>query len=247
MSKAFTILFILAASLGAQSIPLSGPGSVGDHGGGGGTPMLLTHAAVVSASGGATATTAAINTTSATILVACVTNYNFDTATATVADSKSNTWAHLTDPGYGTINNTNTIFYVVNPTVGSGHTFSATGNYASITVASFSGIATVTPLDQTSTNSGAYNASATTQQPGSITPSQPNTLIVTCEVNGGSGSLTQSINSSFTITDQQNDASGSRAGTALAYLVQGAAAAVNPIWTHSEASNIQATMTSFKP
>jgi len=116
------------------------------------------------------ATTGSVDTTGATfIVIEC----NHDNASAVApTDSKGNTWtAHTryksSAPG--------TQFYsCVNPTVGSGHTFtlSSTSNYPSLGVIGFS-TATDAAIDQ---QNGATTTGSSTLASGSITPSKSSHL-----------------------------------------------------------------------
>jgi hypothetical protein len=127
--------------------------------------------------------------------------------------------------------------------VGSGHTFAANGvtSYHSIAVAAFNHTDTTANAQN---ETGAGNASATTQQPGSLTPPTANSLVVTAlEMVASSGAAT--INSGFTVLESTTDADSF--AVALAYLVQTSASAVNPTWTAPGAADrIAAAIASFK-
>src|SRR4051794_24890452 len=116
---------------------------------------LIAHAA---ANGNnSVATTGGIDTTGAGLLVAAVATYS---GSATVSDSKGNTWSPLTR--YGAGGNKIQMFWSPPSTVGAGHTFTATsaGFSATIAVAAYSGQA-ATPFDAES--------GAAADSPGSIT------------------------------------------------------------------------------
>lgn len=203
---------------------------------------LVSHTSVAS-SGGANVTTAGINTAGATLLVAVIGFLSAGGRTMSLTDSNSNTWSQLTQND-GTL--ANQTYYAVNPTVGAGHTFTGTNGgttaYGSLCVAAFSGVVTTTPFDQ---SNGAQNASSTTQQPGSITPSANNELVVTTlENNTPLNTLT--INGSYSITDQVTAVGGNTVGSGLAYWVQTTATATNPTWTQSVASAANLVIMSFK-
>jgi hypothetical protein len=187
-----------------------------------------------------TVTTAAIDTTGANLLVIAVT---FDTtATQTISDSKGNTWNALTRT---TNTSSGAVLYWSTPTsVGSSHTFSNTGtsNFSSICVMAFSGAAASTPFDQ---ENGATNSS-TTLQPGSITPSQNNEIVVTGFGFNQAGTPV-SINSSFTQpTAAIEFSSGAHYGLGMAYIIQTTATAVNPTWTRTNTQTNAARIASFK-
>jgi hypothetical protein len=201
-------------------------------------------------------TSTSINTTGATLLVMSIGQYIAIEETAPVpSDSYGNTWTlavrYDNPPNGATENQAEYLFYAANPTVGTGHTFTTTVSqgYTSQQVAAFSGIVTSSPLDQTS---GVYSGTTGggTLQPGSLTPSQNDCLIITNEGNfsGGTGA-TASVNLGFTITNQDISTYGSFCGSALAYLVQATAAAINPTWTLSTTANqydFMANMAVFK-
>ncbi len=164
-----------------------------------------------------------------------------------MADSKGNTWTQLT--GYNTGADAYVkVWYVANPIVGTGHTFTVgTGGSvdASAYIAGFSGVVTSAPFDQ---QNGATVASSATIQPGSITPTQADCLIICGLSSYDASALTATINSGFTITDQAGFSSGNYFGGGLAYLVQSTASAVNPTWAAgSSFTNAAAAIASFKP
>jgi hypothetical protein len=192
----------------------------------------------VSAAAGATATTGAIDTTGANFLCIAASNYGFNSATATITDSKGNTWTALTN--YSASNANIAIWYSKNPTVGTGHTFSGTGSYISLFVSAWSGVDTTAPFD---VENGAGNASCNSLQPGSITPAANGSLLITALSDNDVQTL--SINSSFTILNQQRNNSYATGGHA--YLIQTTAAAINPLWTAASGLNYRSvTIAAFK-
>ena len=192
-----------------------------------------------------TFTTPAVDTTGATLIVVGFTDYVAGGGTPGVlSDSFGNTWTGLgaTSASGGTIF-TSQLYYCANPTVGAGHTFTDTGTtrIGSMVVAFFTGN-TATPLDG---HTGADTLSGATEQPGSITPVANNELIIT-HSNGWTNGTTATIDSSFTIIDQETGVASQSGASALAYLVQTTAGAVNPTWTWSGSTGVAATMASFK-
>jgi hypothetical protein len=174
------------------------------------------------ASGG---TTGAINTTGASLLVALISSNN--DADVTVSDSKGNTWVGLTVQAIGAPHTR--IYYVVNPTVGTGHTFTSSGSniYTAACFAAFSGVKTTSPFDQENGQwgGGQDNSNA---RPGSITPSENNELIIAGF--GLAGPETLTIGGGYSITDQLAYSGGVNYGGAMAYLVQTTATATNQLW-----------------
>jgi hypothetical protein len=172
-------------------------------------------------------TTPAIDTTGADLIVlGVVANISGITAPT---DSKSNTWTPLTLKSGS--QEKSQIFYCQNPTTDAAHTFSVggTGQFQGVYVEAFVN-SSASPFD---VENGATVTGATSLQPGSVSPSQDDELIVAFESDdyaGGSGG-TQSIDSGFTITDQENQQSFTCLGASMSYLIQGAKAAVNPTWS----------------
>lgn len=189
-------------------------------------PQLVATAQAAGPTGG---TSGAINTTGATLLVAFVSGNGTEVNTvAAVSDSKGNTWTAR--PASSSSNTpAGKLFYVANPTVGTGHTFTLSGAniYASVEVAAFSGVTTTSPFD--GVENGISGGSTSPRQTGSITPSADNELVISAagfEYNGA-----VSVDSGMTITHQTAFASGDHFGSAIAYKVQTAATAINPSWS----------------
>lgn len=124
-------------------------------------------------------------------------------------------------------------------------TATGVGIYASVFVMVFSGAHLTSPVE---TPSGAGASGTTTVQPGSITPSQANEVIVSLVgLNGASTSI--GINSSFleaVDVPEISFASGSNYGGQMAYLIQTTAAAVNPTWTRNSANGMVAMQVAFR-
>lgn len=133
------------------------------------------------------------------------------------------------------------LYYAKQPLVGTGHTFSVTGGYLpSLCVMAFSGCHLTSPLDLEAAGGTGF---ATTVQPGSLTPSAANYLVL----QGLSFNLagTISINGSYTGLLQENRTANAMGG-ALAYWIEGAATATNPTWTTTVAASLAAIGASFK-
>lgn len=163
------------------------------------------------------------------------------TAIETIHDSFGNTFTALTvtDNTVRLIE----ILYAKNATTGGGHTLtleSSGGKLSSACMMSFNIVDTVAPFDQ---EAGHTDFGVTTVQPGSITPSEANELIVTV-VSSVSDLQNFTINSGFTEFGTEPNSQYSMSG---AYLIQGAAAAINPTWTDSTgASSMTTRIASFK-
>lgn len=215
--------------------------------------MAITLVGSVSAASpdGAGFTSGGLNTTGANFLVAAVSSYEVNAA-PTLSDSNSNAgWTGLTqqtNAGGARVR----LFYCLSPTVGSGHTFTlaGAGSYAALAVAAFSGAAASSAFDQ---QNGATDAtSLQTFQPGGVTPSEDNELLVAAVGSGTStvAASTWSIDLGFTVAETEDYTGAAHFALALAYLVQTAAAAKNPTWTFggapSAASGPVAVVATFK-
>jgi hypothetical protein len=188
------------------------------------TPALIAHAS--SSSAGCTsapAVTSALNTTGANFLVMTISDYGVSSALSAVSDSKGNTWIHLTN--YNNAQDNTTIWYAKNATVGTNHTFSASGSCISISVMAFSNMDTANPFD---VQNGNGCISCSTLQTGSVTPSTDYSLIVATLGSNGFGVI-PSINLGFTRLDFKLN--NNTETNANAYLIQTTAASVNPTWT----------------
>jgi hypothetical protein len=163
--------------------------------------------------------TAAIDTRTADLLVAFVAVQ--DGGEGTFSDSQSNTWTALTTQA-NTVDGR--LYYVFNPAVNASHTFSCNGIFPTVYVLAFSGAAT-SPFDQ---QNGTAIGSGTTIQPGSVTPTEDNELIVVGLATNGD--ITAAIDGGFTIA-QSRDNTGTGFAGAIAYLIQTTATAANPQWS----------------
>lgn len=198
----------------------------------------------VSATGNTTGAgpTSAIDTSGANLIVLTIT---YLVNSVFPVDSKSNTYTKAVDTTSSGGDQGVQIWYCFNPTVGSGHTFTVssggTGNiYPAMEVSAWSGAIT-SPLGPTA---HALSGTATSIQPGSITPAHDNALIIS----GCTSQITTStinVDSGFTITDQDPQVGGTNYGGAQAYLIQGSAAAVNPTWSNFPNNSCASAIAAF--
>jgi hypothetical protein len=213
-----------------------------------GAVTLIAHTGI---GGRSPVTTGAINTTGASLLVVTLNGYGtVDPATATVSDSKGNTWIACTSQTRspsGSVTNT-VIFYAWAPTVGASHTVTVNVNdYLGVTFTAFAGIRTSSnPLGATQNGALITATAVTTMSAGSVTPSQAGTLVF-ANLGTGDGTSTFTIGGGFTVIDQVPWVSGTNESNASAYLVQGVASAVNPVWNWSTANVATATIAYFIP
>lgn len=189
-------------------------------------------------------TTSSIDTTGATLLVAWIV-FDFTAAEPSFSDNKSNTWTSLTIQSDGAAAR-GRWRYVANPTVGTGHTVTASGttDFPAVCFLAFSGVAAASPFDVQ--NGAASSSAVTTLAPGSITPGQNNELVLVGLGVAGAISSLSIGGSGFTITDQVAFSSGAAYGADAAYKVQTTAGAENPAWSWTTAETCVAAIASFK-
>lgn len=201
-------------------------------------------------------TSGAIDTTGVGLLVvAIVWSAAFGTTQPVLTDSKGNTWTALTKQTGSGSPATSDCYLVLNYTnnaiVGSGHTFTLTGTacYGAIATQGFSGVATSSPFDvQNGTSVYTPGPTFTSVQPGSITPSANNYLLITAMSNYvDTSNSSRSIDLSFNITNQIGFDGSTFLPIAMAYQIQTTATARNPTWSWSSAQIVASSViASFK-
>ncbi len=191
---------------------------------------LIAHTFAV-ANGTTDGTSATINSTGGNLIVLGVIQNSADVP----SDNKSNTaefvTSHIASSTYASVY----LYYIKDPTVGTGHTFTVKGTYGAMGVLVFSGAATspIDPLDQYASD-GALSA-------GSITPTLDWELIFSVS----RGNETFTVDSGLTITDQITNVANTHHPASFAYLFQEVAAAIDPTWSTSDSAVATATA-SFK-
>lgn len=211
--------------------------------GGGGGFSLVAHTIAINGNA-ASITTSAIDTTGATFIVVAFDQLDAETL-ALVTDNKGNLWTALTARDSGGAGPETQLVYCISPTVGAGHTFTVS------TVSPFlvGHIAVQAWNGGTGTfdvQNGGNPAFGTTAQPGSVTPSVNNSLIITSISADNDSALPLTINSGFTVSDSMKGSGLYLFG--MAYFVQGTAAAINPTWSWAgTGSDIAAAIATFKP
>lgn len=194
-------------------------------------------------------TSSGIDTTGANLLVVAVSWYAGNgVESVTVSDSNSNTWTSLTKATNVSSGGNQRLqfFYAKNATVGASHTFTASGTafYPAVHISAWSGADTSSPFDQESVSSVQNLA---TIQPGSITPSAVNELVVTAQAHTNSIGTPMTIDSGFSSPDEVD-----RISTSLeiswAYIIETSIVAKNPTWSTPAAgtTDMVAAIASFK-
>lgn len=186
-------------------------------------------------------TSSSINTSGASLLVVAIAYYA-GAPPPTLSDlvgASSNTWVPLTSysSGIGVVK----IYYAVNPVVGSGHTFtlSGTGTFPALSVIALGGANTASPFD-------VENGSISSYQPGSVTPSEGNEVLITATIDNATGAICNTIDEGFTIADSVVNSLGNYFGLALAYLIETSATAKNPTWSGGSGSAPCSAIATFK-
>jgi hypothetical protein len=149
----------------------------------------------------------------------------------TPSDNKSNTW-HEAAYIPGAFSGATKIYYAFNPTVGSGHTFTANGDLQSGCFMAWSGATTTDPLDQVSAGANSFSP----LQPGSVTPSRDGALLVVAV--GDVQTFPPVTDSGYTDLDCVITVGGVNYSSADAYFVQSVAAAINPTVTETGSMNL---------
>ncbi len=207
--------------------------------------MYLTGLTDYSVGFGQTFTSTSLDSTGATLLVASLSDYQAVTASV-LTDSKSNTWDCSTITARSVTGaQRNRLCFSINPTVGTGHTFTVTASgtfYPGLCVAVYSNIKTTLPFDQQNGNS---NASTSTLSTNSITPGVDNELIVAAL---GMADATQSTVSMSSMTKRKELAKGAdHFGCAIGDKNQTTATTTSETWTAAAGGNgLAASIASFK-
>ena len=161
-------------------------------------------------------------------------------AAPTMTDSKGNTF--VLQQRYVPVAVSESLYYCINPTVGTGHTFTCakTGGSNSGQVRSYSAA------------NGGFDVSAidlafgsATLLPGPVTPTTNDQLIVTA-MNFDVAASVPTINGGFTNVLGDVGSGGTYLGSCSADLIQTTAAAADPTWTHPSTNNLYGIIATFK-
>lgn len=182
-------------------------------------------------------TTTAVNTTNANLIIVA-TSYLKANA-PTFIDNQGNTWSTLTlvqSSSYAC-----QVYYSFNPITNSNHTFTGgpAGNFPAVIALAFK-YAGYAPLDL---QNGA-STTGTSLQPGSITPSINDCLLISGIVYAGGSNA--SINDGYAATTIDTDFAVYFSG-GLAYKIQTEATISNPTWSWTGSVEAAAKIASFKP
>jgi hypothetical protein len=176
---------------------------------------------------GAGQTTGTIDTTGMNLITVGVT---YSSGLTSITDNKSNTYTLRAGPV--SAGDKKAFYDCQNPTVGAGHTFTATptgggptNNYGTLEVASYSGIAASSPIDQTNTRT---QLATTDWDTNNVTTTQADELLVSVGTLGLGTSVTFTAQNSFTMQEQH----GNGASTSTGYLMDQIVAATGTYTGH---------------
>jgi hypothetical protein len=191
------------------------------------------------------ATTGSLDTTGCDFFALIGTSLS-ETTPLAITDSKSNSWNALTLYPINSNNRSIQIHWSRPTSVGTGHTFTGTlsGQFPGIVVMGFSG-SDASPYDGTE-NGNAPGGTVTTRQPGSITPSQADCLLITGAMLDLHTGANPDIGGGFTLGAFLPFTSGQSVATGGAYLIQTTANPANPTWSWSGAQLAAANIAAFR-
>jgi hypothetical protein len=208
---------------------------------------LIGHTSAVNTNGGNTVTPG-IDTTGANLIVAVASSLTGG-AGVTFADntlrcpSPCNTWTSTTTVSglYATIR----IFYVLNPTVGPGHSFYLGGTATALSVAAFSGVGAF-GTSNTNTGNSATGVTSIQSGVGGLTPGVNGSLVVFGMANDGIFSGITLTGGGAAALDTFGGASQTL-GNSLGYVIQTTAANANPTWSWTGAFDPVTELIYFTP
>lgn len=190
------------------------------------------------AAAAATATISGLNTAGSNIFLAVVNYYVLGTAPS-FTDSKGNSWTPTTLKTQSV--GAHIVYYCINPLTDSSHSFTASGvgSFPSVAVIALSTNAPSIALD-VGKIATATQSSGTTINPGSLTPSAANALLVAaCE----SGGTAPTCSLSYTTEESYAYVPGTSFGTGIAWKFDATATARDPQWSWSTNVNGDASAT----
>lgn len=210
--------------------------------------MAISVIASTSAGSGddANVTTSAINTTGATGIFLIVSSDTLTPPGYTISDNKGNGApvdsgvAVTITGGAGAVR----LWYYLSPSVGSGHTFTVTSStkYPAVAVLAVSGLKLTSPLDVSAVANSATQV--TSQQPGSVTPTENDELLV-LGITWDLPTSGYAISGGFTVA-ASHAADAHSYGGGLGYKIQTTAGAENPSWSWTSAAATAIVIASFK-
>jgi hypothetical protein len=194
------------------------------------------------APGGFSVTTDPIDTTGATLIIIHRVDWG---GASSVSDSKGNPWSG----GLGANTSsfmTEEVIYLLNPTVGTNHTFTLANSRCAISVAAYSGVLS---YDGNKNDDG--TVSGTSFATGSVTPSQNNCLVIAAAGFGddGAGPSAGTVGvsgGSLAIIQNVNAVAGVNQGNTFAHWIQTTATAVDATFSWTTTSRALGSIGVFR-
>lgn len=203
--------------------------------------IALVTSAQAGSSTGSNVTTSGVNTTGANLIVVAISSAKAGTVPV-LSDSKGNTWTSV-----GAFSSTAlasvSYFYCTNPTVGAGHTFTAssTAGLPLLTAFAFSGAGTVFSVYQSTAHA---TASATSNQASaSFANVGDGCAFITGICSGGSSYNTPT---GYTVT-VSNFLAATHMGGGAGYKIQTTGSAESPTWSWTTATESTAFILGIRP
>lgn len=196
--------------------------------------------------GGSSVTTSLnpINSTGATLIVFHVSR---NTESCTIGDNKGNIFTLIQSVTSGTM--VSEIYYCIPPAGNTGinHYFTyqacvPPGATPSIDISIWSATNISSPVDEQ--NSASLSV-AISGQPGSITPTVNNELVITA-VNAGTSTSAPTISAGYSVSSSISFTASRHVASGMAYSIQTLATATNPTWTYGSSTISAQNIVSFR-
>lgn len=185
-----------------------------------------------------------INSTGATLIVFHVSR---NTESCTIGDNKGNTFTLIQSVTSGTM--VSEVYYCTPSAANTGinHYFTyqgcvPPGAMPSIDIIVLSGTNSSASIDQ---QNSASLSSALSGQPGSITPTANNEIVITT-VNAGTSTAAPTISAGYSVSSSINFTTGRHVASGMAYSIQTLATATNPTWTYGSSTVSAQNIISFR-
>jgi hypothetical protein len=172
-------------------------------------------------------TSSPISTLLANLIVLTLTYVTNGVLFPTVTDNQGNVYILGVDTTASATQNGKQLYYCFNPITSASHTFSNASSGTILSVGEVTAWTGPVPNAIGQTNHALNIGSP--QQSGSATSTLANSLFIAAMTTQTAGTI--SIDSGFTITDQEPEVGGTNYAGAQAYLLQATAGTFNPQWT----------------
>jgi len=247
MKKLGLLLCLLLCCAGSLSQRQVKPFFVQNMIGSGGGSVSWTLMFHVITNGTGSITTPAVDSTGCNLIVI---NGGWFSGAGTPSDSPANTYVRTAANGDTSGIYSNQVSYVINPTTSASHTFSFNGSFDVVEVTGWKKTGGTPVFDQQNgTNYPSATPNTTTIQPNAVTPTASPSIAIatfTCNDIGGNSPIPATVDSGFTISDQQKSSAGTLY-SGMAYTNGVGTVSINPTFTMATTLNdINCSIKSFK-